>query len=297
MFAILGDIEFDMLNSPDTLDGTFGSEYAELSRIGVKPGLQFTGDKADEYRISILFHQLYGNPVLRYQAINEARLRHQAMAFVLGNGDYKGWYVITDLSAGMQMMDVDGTLQALQLEMTLREFTGTPANPLKPPALKSQLPGLSALTKPEQPVTGVAGMIRSAVGYARQAQSALQTASQIVRVARQVKTNPVAAFTRIPGIMTSLGDVTGSLSKSIPALQGLTNVLPEAASVARTAGSVVSTVDKAYQSVKLLNLSNPANLGGTLDSVGSVIGSATSSLDSVSPQLSKMASRIITRSM
>lgn len=297
MFAILGDIEFDMLNTPDSLEGTFGSDYAELSRIGVKPGLQFTGDKLDEYRISILFHTSYGDPLARYQAINAARLRHQALAFVLGNGDYKGWFVITDLSASMQLMGADGTLQALQLEVTLREFTGMPGNPLKPPALKSQIPGLSALTKPAQPVSGIAGMIRTAVGYARQAQSALQTASLVVRVARQVKNNPVAAFSRMPAIITSLGDTAGSLSKSIPALQGLTSVLPEAASVARTASSVVSTVDTAYQSVKSLNLSNPANLGGTLDSVGSIVGSATSSLDSVAPQISKMASRIITRSM
>lgn len=297
MFAILGDIEFDMLNSPDSLSGSFGSEYAELSRIGVKPGLQFSGDKLDEYRLGILFHVSYGDPHARYQAINNARLRHQALAFVLGNGDYKGWFVISDLDAAMQLMDDDGALQAIQLEITLREFTGTPGNPLRPPALKSQIPGLSALTKPAQPVTGVAGMIRSAVGYARQAQSALQTASLVVRVARQVKTNPVAAFSRVPAIMTSLGDVTGSLSKSIPALEGLSGILSEATTVARTAGSVVTTVDTAYQSVKMLNLSNPANLGSTLDSVGSIVGSATSSLDAVGPQISKMASRIISRSL
>ncbi|MCX9040029.1 hypothetical protein NLN82_29030, partial [Citrobacter portucalensis] len=102
---------------------------------------------------------------------------------------------------------------------------------------------------------------------------------------------------RMPAIITSLGDTAGSLSKSIPALQGLTSVVPEATSVARTASRVVSTVDTAYQSVKSLNLSNPVNLGGTLDSVGSIVGNATSSLDSVAPQISKMASRIITRSM
>lgn len=41
MFAVLGDIEFDLITYWDGFEATFGVDYAEHARIGGKPGLQF----------------------------------------------------------------------------------------------------------------------------------------------------------------------------------------------------------------------------------------------------------------
>ncbi|BBU85100.1 hypothetical protein EIMP300_65000 [Escherichia coli] len=40
MFAVLGDIEFELITYWDGFEATFGVDYAEHARIGGKPGLQ-----------------------------------------------------------------------------------------------------------------------------------------------------------------------------------------------------------------------------------------------------------------
>ena len=47
MFAVLGDIEFELITYWDGFEATFGVDYAEHARIGGKPGLQFVGDRLD----------------------------------------------------------------------------------------------------------------------------------------------------------------------------------------------------------------------------------------------------------
>jgi len=64
MFAVLGDIEFELITYWDGFEATFGVDYAEHARIEGKPGLQFVGDKLDEIQISLVFHQHYCVPVL-----------------------------------------------------------------------------------------------------------------------------------------------------------------------------------------------------------------------------------------
>ncbi|EQU87532.1 phage tail protein, partial [Escherichia coli] len=51
MFAVLGDIEFELITYWDGFEATFGVDYAEHARIGGKPGLQFVGDRLDEIQI------------------------------------------------------------------------------------------------------------------------------------------------------------------------------------------------------------------------------------------------------
>ncbi|EFS3478989.1 hypothetical protein HX217_005299, partial [Salmonella enterica] len=43
MFAVLGDIEFELITYWDGFEATFGVDYAEHARIEGKPGLQFVG--------------------------------------------------------------------------------------------------------------------------------------------------------------------------------------------------------------------------------------------------------------
>lgn len=59
MFAVLGDIEFELITYWDGFEATFGVDYAEHARIEGKPGLQFVGDRLDEIQISLVLHQHY----------------------------------------------------------------------------------------------------------------------------------------------------------------------------------------------------------------------------------------------
>ncbi len=63
---------------------------------------------------------------------------HQAMALVFGNGDYRGWFVITDLTATHQHTDPYGNVIAQGGSLSLQEYTGDPKSPLLPPAITTR---------------------------------------------------------------------------------------------------------------------------------------------------------------
>ncbi len=71
---------------------------------------------------------------------------HQALALVFGNGDYRGWFVITDVTATSEQTDSTGNVLAVNATASLREYIGDPKNPLQPPAIRTQVPGVGAVS-------------------------------------------------------------------------------------------------------------------------------------------------------
>ncbi|HAM6769288.1 TPA: phage tail protein, partial [Escherichia coli] len=235
MFAVLGDIEFELITYWDGFEATFGVDYAEHARIGGKPGLQFVGDRLDEIQITLVFHQHYCVPDVELARLRTAMKAHQALALVFGNGDYRGWFVITDVTATSEQTDSTGNVLAVSATVSLREYTGDPKNTLQPPAIRTKLPGVGAVSGAIPSPSGVAQFIRNGVNYAKQAQSVLQTTISAVRVTQKMKDNPVVALTRVPGLMSGLGNISGALGKSVPAFNALSESMPDAISLARTA--------------------------------------------------------------
>ena len=124
MYAVLGNIEFDLITYFDGLEQRSGSDFAEHGRIGGKPVLQFVGDKLDEIRIDLVLHAAYCQPDEELKKLQAARQQHQALALVLGNGDYKGRFVITELQSTGRQTDRSGDLLAVEAQLSLREFGG-----------------------------------------------------------------------------------------------------------------------------------------------------------------------------
>lgn len=144
MYAVLGDIEFELLVYWDGFDATFGMDYAEHARIEGKPGLQFIGEKLNEISISLIFNNHYCQPDVELARLHDAMVAHQALALVFGNGDYRGWFVITDIRATSQQTDGLGNVQSSSAELTLREYIGDPKNPLTPPAVSGDDPNIDS---------------------------------------------------------------------------------------------------------------------------------------------------------
>ncbi|KHS67353.1 phage tail protein [Pectobacterium brasiliense] len=292
MFAVLGDIEFELITYWDGFESTFGVDYAEHSRIEGKPGLQFVGEQLDEFRISLVFHSLYCTPDNELSRLRRAMRAHQALALVFGNGDYRGWFVITAVTASSQQTDSSGNVMAMTAEVTLREYIGDPKSPQKPPAINSAIPGTgvvtSAITKP----SGMAQSVRDAVSYAKKAQSALTTAASTVRAVQKMATNPTVALTRIPGLMSQIGGVTAPLTASIPALNAVKESFPDAVRLARDTGQAATFVAAARQSLAGVD---SRNLAAALNTVSGQFDAAGVLLKNNSPALSKMTSTIVAR--
>lgn len=306
MFALLGDIQFDLITYFDGFESQFGADFAEHALIEGKPRLQWIGDKLDEIRIQLSFHTQFCDPereLLRLKTAKEAR---QAMAMVLGNGDYKGWFVLTDVSATSKQTDKAGTLLALEASLTLREYVGDKKNPLLPPAVQPKLPPAAAKLLPANLTAKVASVgaglagaanavrdnIRQAVTYANQAQSSIRVAVDAARLAQGLRANPIAALGQAAGLLSSMKQVADPLTKLSPVLASLTSQLPEAASILRAGTSALGAVRNAQGALSAINV---GNVTGRIDYLSGRLSAAAGVLEAAAPSISKLAGAVVTR--
>ncbi|MEW5892383.1 MAG: phage tail protein [Pseudomonadota bacterium] len=304
MFALLGDVQFDLIAYFDGFESQFGADYAEHPLIEGKPRLQFVGDKLDEIRIQLAFHLHYCDPEAELAKLKDALAAHQAMALVLGNGDYKGWFVLTDVQATSKHTDKAGTLIALEASITLREFVGDKKNPLQPPAVQPKLPPAAAKALPASQTAGVATLasgtaavrdnIRQAVTYANQAQSALRVAVDAARLAQKLRDNPLAALGRVPSLLTGMKQVAGPLENLSPALASLTSQLPEAAGILRASNNALGAVRNAQGALSAVSA---GTVTGRIDYLAGQLSAATGALESAAPSISKLAGKVVTRTI
>lgn len=304
MFALLGDVQFDLITYFDGFESQFGTDFAEHALIEGKPRLQFIGDKLDEIRIQLAFHLHYCDPEAELAKLKDALAAHQAMALVLGNGDYKGWFVLTDVQATSKHTDKAGTLIALEASITLREFVGDKKNPLQPPAVQPKLPPAAAKALPASQTAGVATLasgtaavrdnIRQAVTYANQAQSALRVAVDAARLAQKLRDNPLAALGRVPSLLTGMKQVAGPLENLSPALASLTSQLPEAAGILRASNNALGAVRNAQGALSAVSA---GTVTGRIDYLAGQLSAATGALESAAPSISKLAGKVVTRTI
>ncbi len=303
MFALLGNIQFDLITYFDGFESQFGVDYAEHALIDGKPRLQRVGDKLDEIRIQLSFHIQFCDPEQELLKLRTALSAHQAMALVLGNGDYKGWFVLTDVQATSKQTDKAGTLIALDASITLREFVGDKKSPLAAPAVQPKLPPAAAKALPASAkaastlASGAASVrdnIRQAVAYANQAQSALRVAVNAAQIAQKLRDNPLAAMGRVPGLLTGLKQVSGPLEKLSPSLAGLTSQFPDVSNIMRASDNALSGVRNAQGALSAVSTSN---VTGRIDYLAGQLSAASGALSSAAPSISKLAAKVVTRTV
>lgn len=122
MYAVFGPVEFELITYFDGMEASFGVDYAEHALIGRKSRLQWVGEKLDELRIDLVFHAAYCDPEAEFLKLRQAMQSREAGQFVLGSGEYKGWFVVTDLTLTSRQTDKEGRLIEVAASMTLREY-------------------------------------------------------------------------------------------------------------------------------------------------------------------------------
>lgn len=302
MFALLGEIQFDLITYFDGFESQFGADYAQHALIEGKPRLQFVGDRLDEIRIALAFHQHYCDPEYELGRLKRAVASHQAMAFVLGNGDYKGWFVLTEAQATARHTDNAGTLIALDATITLLEYTGDKHNPLPAPAVLARVPPSAATLTAQGPdgfaraaqagVGGVRQDVRLAVSSVTQAQSAMRTATSAISFARQLAVNPVAALSRVPGLLNDVKRVADPLIRANPALAALSSQFPQAGNILRATASALDST-RAVQGA--LTGATTGNISARLGTAVAQMDSARAALGQGAPAASSLASLVTVR--
>jgi phage protein U len=309
MFAILGSIEFDLITYFDGLELSYGADYAEHALIGRKPRLQHVGDKLDEIKIDLVFHASYCSPEAELLRLRKAVTAHEPLSFVLGNGDYKGRFVITDITATGRQTDKSGSMIALEAQLSLREYTGEKAKPrplavisaLSPLPLQAQLskvasvvPGVSGLPAiPAIPsMSGLAQAVSSVKGAISMASKALSAVAAIKQLA---SSNPLAALARLPGVGAAVGNVLPGLGAAVEQMGALKNIASIASDAAQTVQRVTRMRGEMSSLMQNMASANAGNLLSVLTSANGTIQRVDSEIRGATLPLARMTAAAVTR--
>jgi len=298
MYALLGDVQFDLTAYFEGMDGKFGVDYAEHAVIEGKPRLQRIANKLDEFTIAVKLHQYYCNPEVELAKLVKSMNSYQAQAFILGNGDYKGWFVVSAIDVSSKQTTPDGTLMEVDANLTLREYVGDKMNPLPPPAIKPKQPPVAAKSVAESlPITSsevsaAREAIRDTVKLANQAGSAMRLASDAVRVAQKLADNPIAALGQVSSLLTNAKQIAEPLAKLSPTLAGLTDQLPAAATILRASNSALGAVRNGQYALSKVNA---GSVMGGINYLSGQLDVASNAMQAAAPSISKLAGQIVTR--
>lgn len=300
MLALLGDIVFEALPVVGN-EASYGVEFAEQAVIQGKPRLQRMGEKLDELRLRMAFHWMYSNPETELERLRRALSAQQARSLVYGNGSYKGMFVLTGIEVTTRLTDEVGTLLSLECAVSLREFVGDAKTSLPAPAVQPAVPpaGTKALpvnlqTTPKLLSGGSAILngIRQAVTFASQAKAGLQFLSDATRFAQSLRTNPIAALSRAPGLLSSLQQVAGPLAKLSPIAADLLDDVPAAIDILQASNTALGAVRNAQVMLSGMTI---ANVVDQIDAARTVVDGALGAMTAVSPSLSRLVGQVATR--
>ncbi|EXI62230.1 hypothetical protein MHD_10305 [Mannheimia granulomatis] len=252
-YALLGNITFDLLNAPSAFDERRLASFAEHSVLAGKPKLQAMGLELTEITLQLKLHHKLGNVEQRYQSLLTAKETQEALALVLGFSQFKGHFVITEISSGILFSDLEGNALARDVSITLREFVGDSGQGLLGAALSigGNLPLSSILPKGLSGfVSKTSELVNKGIRVYRQVRQTIGDVRDAVSVMRALASNPSEALAQLPNVLVSLGSslsglgemvglsnsfsmLTQGLNAAQPFLRGLTE-LNEALNTAQT---------------------------------------------------------------
>jgi phage protein U len=137
MFAVLGDIPFQVVGSPEAFSDSRSYDYAEHRVVQARPRLQWLADDLMTIRLEMLLHRSFTEPAASLLILRQAAATHIALPLIFGNGDFRGYFVITRIDTVSRQMSGSGDLFAITVRLSLCEspVEFDPAAPPIPPFL------------------------------------------------------------------------------------------------------------------------------------------------------------------
>ena len=171
MFAVLGEIQFEVVGSPEGYESAGAYDFAEQKVIESKPQLQWVGDELERLNFELLWHASFTNPGAQLALLRATAAEHLALPLVFGDGGFRGFFVIESIKVKSQQLSAGGAPIAIRVGLALKEWRADPlllskampVSSLSPlgittvsPATAGVTPGVSALlsTPPAAGVTG-----------------------------------------------------------------------------------------------------------------------------------------------
>lgn len=151
MFAVFGDMLFELLNSPSGFESSRSWVYAEQQVVEDRPRLQWIANALELLELDFHFHASFTDPSVQLNALTAAGDDHNARPLVFGNGVHRGYFTVIALRTTSSQMSADGSLIAITLRVSLKEWAfeskvnsaTTPIASFPLIAVVSALPGIT----------------------------------------------------------------------------------------------------------------------------------------------------------
>jgi phage protein U len=270
LYAVLNDVELEIITWLDGLSMRYGAEYAEQGLIGRKSLLQYTGHRPDEVKIDARLHAQWCNPADEVRRIKDKMDAKEPVAFVLGTGEYRGVFVITEAEVTTTQTDGFGAAIAFELSITLREYVGDPAQPNPPGVVTSgyRIPIETATVDDfvlieDAPLSSPGGIAQMAADGLSAIARGVALAADVASFVALAQSHPASALLALPG----LADAVSAFGATIP-VEGF-DALRGVAAVAADAMQALSAFQSARNRFDVAAIA----LGGGLSGVSSALWS------------------------
>lgn len=288
MWAVLGDIEFELANHPTGQQERTSTDYAEHARIQGKPRLEFIGEGLDELTLELLFHAALTDPEAQIRRLQEARRAHEPVPFVLGSGDYRGIYLLTGVDTTTRKTTDGGRLVAAMVSVTLREYAGPYRKPL--PAPRGLLGTVDLM--PTARLGGTAALVATptqrVLGAAKTAGNLLRAGLDAYGQARALRDNPAA-------LMSQAGRLIGWTERALEPLAGMQSaaqLLGDGADLVQLGAGLAGDVQSALAGMSPARLETIAD---QVDAAAAHLQQAATRMEAAAPRLAGLAAAVITR--
>lgn len=122
MFAVLGDIEFEVVGSPEGYESAGAYDFPEQRVMESKPRLQWVGDDLERLKFELMWHSSFTNPAVQLARLRATAAQHLALPLVFGNGGFRGFYVIESIAVKSQQLSAGGAPIAIRVALALKEW-------------------------------------------------------------------------------------------------------------------------------------------------------------------------------
>jgi len=120
MWGKLGEVIFQLLKTPESLNRSSKAKYARISIFGEKEKLHFTGLEPEQVEMSIKFHYSFCNPADEVKKLKEYLEKGESHLLIIG--DYiKGRFVIEELREKSGRTDKYGNQLQILVNLILKE--------------------------------------------------------------------------------------------------------------------------------------------------------------------------------
>ena len=116
MFALLGEISFQVIGSPEIFESSRRFDYAEHRVVEDLPRLQWLAAELESITLAMLFHTSFTDPAAQLAALLAAGEDHQARALVLGNGVFRGFFVVESIATSDIQLGADASSIAIHVQ-------------------------------------------------------------------------------------------------------------------------------------------------------------------------------------